>query len=587
MSKGKKITGRKGKFEELAGCMIAVKFVKTPAMEFGIKNEGRAADQYSAEFGLKTLPVGFVINPSASHLECSPDRRVYDAEETNPWGLVEIKCTVKHSVEECDYLKECSNSFELKRSHADYEQCQGQMAITGARNRYTNRFVKRPKKVCTSASQHPASRRTTAKQKYITRAQHHHEMISQPQRLSSSSDSISNSAIDTTDGDDYVPSEDGSAISSPSKHSVNELKANQKHMEDDIDRLKLALVIDSRVDTEERKTLVDIPLHKDFESFQDFASHLEDAMYKKLVVTMESNTVALNDALNKVLRLTSQMDGMVDAMEKNSKPTSGKEGDVIMYLKCHQGEVAVVPQSCGVHPFTYNSLFPKMYTQEIDGTGKKEEMVEALLNNHIDVNTVTNGVENINVSAPECNPNTSAVTNASAYGNGRHVWVSSMAGDVVLKLASTLPSDKNHKLFANNYFTCFPLIRKLSDWGIQCVGTIRVNRLKGCDLKSEKVLQREGRGSHDAKVEEVNGIAIVRWFDNKAVETLVFSYYSVDPVGTARRWSKDKSYINLNKPAVVEYNKFMGGVGLMDMLSALYKYSVKSMRWYLYIWFHT
>ncbi|KAG1714974.1 Dynactin subunit 6 [Nymphon striatum] len=31
----------------------------------------------------------------------------------------------------------------------------------------------------------------------------------------------------------------------------------------------------------------------------------------------------------------------------------------------------------------------------------------------------------------------------------------------------------------------------------------------------------------------------------------------------------------------------MGGVDLMDMLSALYKYSIKSRRWYLYIWFHT
>ncbi|TWW73291.1 hypothetical protein D4764_15G0006850 [Takifugu flavidus] len=42
------------------------------------------------------------------------------------------------------------------------------------------------------------------------------------------------------------------------------------------------------------------------------------------------------------------------------------------------------------------------------------------------------------------------------------------------------------------------------------------------------------------------------------------------------------------RPAIVEtYNKFMGGVDLLDMLSALYKFSFGSRRWYMYIWWHT
>lgn len=41
------------------------------------------------------------------------------------------------------------------------------------------------------------------------------------------------------------------------------------------------------------------------------------------------------------------------------------------------------------------------------------------------------------------------------------------------------------------------------------------------------------------------------------------------------------------RPAIVEaYNKFMGGVDLLDMLSALYKFSFRSRRWYMYIWWH-
>ncbi|KAK0146642.1 PiggyBac transposable element-derived protein 2 [Merluccius polli] len=42
------------------------------------------------------------------------------------------------------------------------------------------------------------------------------------------------------------------------------------------------------------------------------------------------------------------------------------------------------------------------------------------------------------------------------------------------------------------------------------------------------------------------------------------------------------------RPAIVDtYNRFMGGVDLLDMLSALYKFNFRSRRWYIYIWWHT
>lgn len=44
----------------------------------------------------------------------------------------------------------------------------------------------------------------------------------------------------------------------------------------------------------------------------------------------------------------------------------------------------------------------------------------------------------------------------------------------------------------------------------------------------------------------------------------------------------------VSRPSIVEtYNKFMGGVDLLDMLSALYKFNFRSRRWYMYIWWHT
>lgn len=38
---------------------------------------------------------------------------------------------------------------------------------------------------------------------------------------------------------------------------------------------------------------------------------------------------------------------------------------------------------------------------------------------------------------------------------------------------------------------------------------------------------------------------------------------------------------------IKEYNAFMGGVDLLDSLTALYKHPIKSRRWYMYIVYHT
>ena len=53
--------------------------------------------------------------------------------------------------------------------------------------------------------------------------------------------------------------------------------------------------------------------------------------------------------------------------------------------------------------------------------------------------------------------------------------------------------------------------------GFWAVGTMRQDRIRGCKLKSEKELKKEGRGSYDVSVDLNSGIVIMRWFDNKTV----------------------------------------------------------------------
>ncbi|XP_051561672.1 piggyBac transposable element-derived protein 3-like [Myxocyprinus asiaticus] len=111
-----------------------------------------------------------------------------------------------------------------------------------------------------------------------------------------------------------------------------------------------------------------------------------------------------------------------------------------------------------------------------------------------------------------------------------------LSGDIVMKLASTLPEGQNYKIYADNYFTCIPLVVQLLRHGIHYVGTARQNLCR-----------------------------------------------------KLKRWDKaTKTYIEVERPYIKgTYNKFMGGVDLLDSFAAEYKFYIKSKRWYLYIFWHT
>ena len=92
--------------------------------------EPAAAKSYAEIKGNNMYQCGFVINPHASHLGTSPDRKVFDQSTAMKFGLLEIKCPKVKSVIECKYLKEVSGSYRLKHSHSYYYQMIGQMDIT-------------------------------------------------------------------------------------------------------------------------------------------------------------------------------------------------------------------------------------------------------------------------------------------------------------------------------------------------------------------------------------------------------------------------------------------------------------------------
>ncbi|KAJ8382139.1 hypothetical protein SKAU_G00029170 [Synaphobranchus kaupii] len=172
---------------------------------------------------------------------------------------------------------------------------------------------------------------------------------------------------------------------------------------------------------------------------------------------------------------------------------------------------------------------------------------------------------------------------------GKHVKSElGLSADVVIKLASTLPAGQNYKIFADNYFTSVPLIIKLLERGIHFVGTVRPVRVPNLKLAEEKELKKQGRGSFDFRVEQTHNICAVRWYDNRAV-TLLSTFDGPQPVDKITRWDKSaKHYVEVSRPSIVKtYNRFMGGIDLLDSFTAKYKFHIRSMRWYLTIFWHT
>ncbi|XP_029841450.2 piggyBac transposable element-derived protein 2 [Ixodes scapularis] len=162
-----------------------------------------------------------------------------------------------------------------------------------------------------------------------------------------------------------------------------------------------------------------------------------------------------------------------------------------------------------------------------------------------------------------------------------------ISGDIVIELTGSLPPGKGFKVAFDNWFSSYGLVCALKERGLLSVGTVRPNRLPGCSFKNDQTLKKEGRGSFDVTTEQKGNVVAVKWYDNKSVH-LVSSYVGAAPKGQVERWSSTShSHVTVERPAIVsEYNQFMGGVDLCDMLVELYRCDIRGRRYYLRIVFH-
>ncbi|CAF1660588.1 unnamed protein product, partial [Adineta ricciae] len=130
---------------------------------------------------------------------------------------------------------------------------------------------------------------------------------------------------------------------------------------------------------------------------------------------------------------------------------------------------------------------------------------------------------------------------------------------------------------------------ELKKLGIFSVGTVRANRLPDLMMKDEKQLKQEGRGATDYRITYVDGIELcaTRWFDNNVVNVLS-TLSGCESKDLVKRWSSsEKKHLQVERPNVIKnYNQYMGGVDLCDMLVSLYRINIRSKKYYMKILFH-
>ncbi|KAG5887631.1 hypothetical protein JTB14_030901 [Gonioctena quinquepunctata] len=155
---------------------------------------------------------------------------------------------------------------------------------------------------------------------------------------------------------------------------------------------------------------------------------------------------------------------------------------------------------------------------------------------------------------------------------------------VVLQLSKELEPNK-HKLYCDNYFTSYYLLQILNQKSIFLAGTARLNRFSKPPLTDVKDFFKKERGSTE-QIVSTDGIVVTRWLDNKPV-VMVSNFVGVGTENLVKRWDrKTKSFIDVNRPEVIQKYPSMGGIDETDALIAFYRTKNRCRKWTVRLIFH-
>jgi hypothetical protein len=139
----------------------------------------------------------------------------------------------------------------------------------------------------------------------------------------------------------------------------------------------------------------------------------------------------------------------------------------------------------------------------------------------------------------------------------------------------------NHKVFFDNYFTNYELLKSLKENEIYACGTVNTNCKvfpKFPNVTKMTCGQHEWFCSNDR-------VSVVAWKDNKPV-LVATNFIDPEPVTRVNRKSKDGTIQQIAYPELINiYNMNVNCVDHFDELKSLYEINRKSKKWWHCIFF--
>ncbi|XP_035215775.1 piggyBac transposable element-derived protein 3-like [Stegodyphus dumicola] len=151
--------------------------------------------------------------------------------------------------------------------------------------------------------------------------------------------------------------------------------------------------------------------------------------------------------------------------------------------------------------------------------------------------------------------------------------ISGLGTFVVLQMVSILQTPNAHKVYFDNFFTGFSLMKHLQDIDVRATGTVRFKRMNKCPIATDRRdKEKRTRGAYDYRFDSRNEILAVTWNDKSCVR-LLSNHETSEPISEVKPWSRtEKKDIQVPQPKLIsEYNKYMGGVDKMDWNVQKYK----------------
>lgn len=161
-------------------------------------------------------------------------------------------------------------------------------------------------------------------------------------------------------------------------------------------------------------------------------------------------------------------------------------------------------------------------------------------------------------------------------------------GNIVQRLLQAVSENLNYKIFIDNWYTSLQLMANLHKKGFLPLGTIQLNRAHNINLQKKDLMKlKRGHCIEKSTVIDDVQISVINWVDNKAV-SLCSTYVGKEPMGSVTRFIKQKkAKADIPCPKAISiYNKYMGGVDLLDSMLGFYRIKIRSKKWYHRIFFH-